>query len=234
MSIASKSPKRRVAAIVATAALAVGLIGPAGANEEEPDPEFVTEQDWFQCDGTTKVAQANLVVDNAIPGWDTTAPTESVQDGAGCGMAEAAALSGTAQGSLYDATWEGTFTGNLQDVLMDLHFIQPAAAAYGDIALDLRIAVNGVEYDLGEQFVDGAYTQASDTGASYSMQFAINDFDLIDDYYGPGTKVNTFTITAMGHFIDSGFAVPFVWGTTEVPAGLTFNADTRGLPGVSV
>lgn len=226
----SRKTLRRAAALLSTAALAAGAT-PVLAQEVE-EPEFVVERNYFECDGPTKVGNANLVLTQALPGWSTTAPTGSVQGGEGCGSAELAALAGTSQRTIYDASWEGTFTGNIADILMDLHFIQPATAAYGDIALDLRVTIDGRSYDLGTQFIDGAPTTQSASGASYSMQFGINDIDIIDDPKGPGTVTHTYTITAEGHFIDTGFAVPFVWGTTEVPAGLTFNGDTTGLPAV--
>lgn len=222
---------RRAAVALSTAAMALTVVGPAAA--VDPKPEFVTERNYFTCDGTTKVAQANLVVDGELPSWATLAPTQSVQSGAGCGAYEVALLGGTNQASIYDASWEGTFTGNIRDIALDLHFIQPATAAFGELNLDLRLAIDGTEYDLSGQFAT-APAIASSTGASYSVQMALNDIDIIDDQFGPGNKTHTYTITADGHFVDTDAAVAFVWGTTEVPGGLTFNADTKGMPGVSV
>lgn len=196
-------------------------------------PEYRNERVFFECDGTTKVDDVNqAALGEGVPGWSTTAPTQSVQGGAGCGSTDTAfsvTVGGVYGGT--DALWEGTFTGNLDTIRIEGHVLASAGARVcGDITVNGTVTIDGTSVFLEEL---DTLTTLSGTGASHSAQLAINGIGLVDDEDGPGTDVHEISVMLSGAYVDcQNGALPWVWGTTEVPAGLEFNADTSGLPGV--
>ncbi len=225
----------RGAGVLLAGALAMGALAPAATAQplpgDPPAPEFITEENWFQCDGETKAWNVNNLADEtALPSWSTDAPTESVQSGAGCGNAEV--LGPVLISETFDPAWQGTFTGNLQNAALELHMIAPQ---FTDelyfMDLNVTVTIDGV---AGQTvLLEDLPLELSETGASHSVTIGLNDFGIIDDLHGPGDVEHTFRIDTQGRYYDT-HNYAMVWGTTEVPAGITFNADTLGLPGFSV
>jgi hypothetical protein len=90
--------------------LVMALAGPAAADHGGIHPTFREERAYIHCAGPTKVHNVNIITDGPAP-WDTEAPTQSVQEGAGCGAFDAGALRGTNQENIYDAVFRGEFAG---------------------------------------------------------------------------------------------------------------------------
>jgi hypothetical protein len=198
----------------------LSAVVPAGA-EDESIPNLVNERVWFAC-GAEKVENAE---DN-VATWDTEAPTASVTSGAGCGTIDLPFMQ-TAPGNIYDATWTGYFTGNLDTLTVELHniYVGPGRAT-GKIGTAVQLLVDGTPMfdELGHQVELNAVRSA--TGASEQVTFSISNIGYVSEaedfehevtllMHG-GTALNrgpTVTDTLSG----------WVWDTTEVPSGITFN-----------
>ena len=211
---------RRVLLIVAVVLLAVV---PAGA-EEVWSPNLVTQQVWFAC-GPEKLENAE---DN-VATWDTEAPTASVTTGAGCGTVDTPFMQ-TAPGNLYDASWTGYFTGNLDTVNVELHniYVGPARGT-GKLGAAVKLFVDGTPLfgELGKEVTLTPVRSA--TGLSEKVTIAITDIGYVAEsdnseheialeMHGGATlnRGPTVTDTVSG----------WVWDTTEVPSGMTFNPTT--------
>jgi hypothetical protein len=199
------------------------LLGATGASAQTTTPPtYRNERVWFHCSGTTKVANAS-VVESAVPSWNTTAPTQSVQSGAGCGFADSV-LIGTNAENIYDAVFSGTYRGNLRSMTVELHSIYAGAgralATYGIAA---RVIIDGKD-KTGNVTVTPV---RSATGASEMVRFTITGLEpTFGTEPGNGTRNHTITLSINNRFIDSNPFGAWVFDTTEVPAGITFNPET--------
>lgn len=193
------------------------------------DPIIVcTERVYVHCqDDTVKVnnVQANS---GTFPTWDTTAPSGSVSDGAGCGHYENLLTSTSGPDPLFDLIWEGEFTGRLDNMAVELHNIHVSSfRALGTYWIGLTIEIDGVTVFQNpdvDSFVQ-LTPEPSETGLSEKMEFTLRNIGLLDD--GDDT---THTIK-IGISSYNETQAAWVWDTTEVPAGITFNLKgTRGTP----
>ncbi len=111
-------------ALVGTAAV-VGSLAPVGA-QTVVAPRFKTERTYVHCGQTPKVQTIDSL-QGRIPNWNTTAPTTSFQAGAGCGTFDPPVSTfGTAASALDDTSdlvWQGTFTGNIDSIVVHAHAI---------------------------------------------------------------------------------------------------------------
>lgn len=74
--------------LLGAVAILVALAAPASAV-----PTFRSETVYFHCTGSTKVSNANNAASDSTPTtWNTTAPAQSVQQGAGCGAIDLGAV----------------------------------------------------------------------------------------------------------------------------------------------
>lgn len=193
----------------------------AAAADEPAAPSLRTERVYLHCAGEVKAQNVPFAL-GEVPGWDTTAPTGSVQSGAGCGWYENAggAWLGPNRTTL-DAEWEGTFTGNVDSITVELHDIHVSAArATGVFLARATLFVDGQEHlNTGEGGDLQLTPVPSETRLSERMTFTLGNLGL-DDEQGDGTQVRTFRLVlrSLGEEQSA-----WVWDTTEVPAGLTFN-----------
>lgn len=218
---------------VMSGVLASVLLGAGGASAE---PEFRQERVYTECGGSTPVSNVNrIVLAEPVPTWSTEAPAGDTQDGEGCGVLDPLLLVDTQpadNGGAADLSWTGTFTGNLDTILVEAHFLGQIPVP-GNFRTQLWI--DGVERTGGAATViEGATVTPSSTGASSKVEFAFTGIGLIDDDEGPGTVEHTITLRLRGYWTDAHQAIAWVWGNTDVPAGLSFNADTAGFPSIEV
>jgi hypothetical protein len=208
--------------IVAATLLA---LAPATAQAEWV-PNLVKDQVWFAC-GSAKVTPDNPAGNSAT--WDRTAPTQSVTSGAGCGTIDSPFMQ-TTDPNVYDAAWAGSFTGNLDTLNVELHniYVGPGRAT-GQLTASVRLFVDGEPLfeELGKEV---AFTPVrSATGASEMIRFSISNIGFLSEtdnvehqvsllMHGGATQNRgpTLTDTLSG----------WVWDTTEVPSGITFNPET--------
>lgn len=239
-----------------TAATVVVVLAavPAFAGHGGVHPTFRTENVFFTCPGPTKLHQANwaLTLGSSNPSWTTTAPSQSVQEGAGCGAAD---WGGTTN-VVYSPVFEGTVSGNLRDLTVRIHELLTHGARPSETeTLRLYADLNGVPlFPEGTQPQHGRTVEvkptAANSGATELFEFSITNLgfakDVLDDEgnvvgvttggavreNGDGTRQRTLRIflgvhgTALGQSPAGHKAAAWAWGTTEAPSGITFNPPT--------
>ena len=196
------------AAFVAALVLAVAV--PAGADHGGIHPTARTEQTYFHCAGPVKVQNVYAVQGN-LPSWDTTAPAQSAQQGAGCGYYENIFSGNPA----VTAAWEGTFTGNLNALTVELHRLLPTQGATTTDVIAI-VTVDGTEVFNGDVTLQPV---ESDTGASTVSKFSLRNLKYMTED-GDGTTERSIEISIDSYNEQQS---AWVWDTTEVPSGITFN-----------
>lgn len=204
---------------------------------EDDEVEFCTQENFFK-EAETKFSNLGRV-DNELgagvhsfPTWDEEPPAQSVTEGAGAGflgsdglrlLLNAAGPHNEAHGG---ATFEGTFDGDIDNLAVDLYFFMPFSNALGttDHTIYLTVLVDGAPvYETTADEWDSIATSPSGD-AVFLGQFALTDvhqrlrqFNMADrDSY-------EVTLHVQPIFIDVDNVV-YVFDTTEVPSGITFNA----------
>lgn len=215
--------------VVLLAALSL-LALPVGAAEPDPDEvELRTEEAFLLCTGDTKVQDVEDL-DGNVATWGPDAPTASVTEGAGCGSTDTPFMQ-QAEGNLYDATWRGEYVGALDSLTLHLHNIYVGPARLDDsFQLKVRLFVNGKTPFGGEDGADVTVTPVrSATGASELVEVTFEGIGLTtkaDETKKQriGIVVHGGTPQVTGPTVTDTMSA-WVWGTTEVPAGLTFNPE---------
>lgn len=239
----------------ATSALVLAAV-PAFASHGGIHPTFRTEAVYFTCPEPTKVYQANWLLalggESSYPGWTTTPPGRSVQEGAGCGAVD---WGGTTN-AFYSVVFQGTVTGNLRDLTIRTHQLLTHQGRTSETeTLRLYAEIDGVPlFPAGTQPADGRTVEVKPTavssGATELYEFSITNLgfarDVLDDdgevvavqtggavrENGDGTRQRTLKIflgvhgTALGQSPAGHKAATWAWDTTEVPGGITFNPPT--------
>lgn len=205
---------------------ALGL-GPAAAIDWVPN--LRTERVYFHCEGATKAH--NSATDGSI-GWNATAPTQSVTAGAGCGSLDNP-LMGSNQVSVQDTHFEGDYAAaNLDSMTVELHNIYVGGArAGGPLSFNVRLLVDDVpRLGVGGKEVSVVPVRSS-SGASEMVRFTVTGLNLLTELDNMDHHV-LMTISG-GKFTANGQAFPihdtasgWVYDSTEVPAGITFNPAT--------
>ncbi|MGH2710987.1 MAG: hypothetical protein ACRDH9_07285 [Actinomycetota bacterium] len=234
-------PRMWPAAILAIAAT-LPLASPASATHAGIHPTFRPETTYFAC--AQKVNNLNAV-QGAYPSWSTTAPTQSFQAGAGCGHLDVLVY-GTQPATPYDLVYNGTFTGNIQNMKFELHnLLLSQVRVAGTFSVGLRVSIDG-EHLFGDGTTQGleiALTpELSSTGLTEKMTFSIqkigcakeikdasgNVIDVKTDGFatedGDGEEEHSIQVTIDQFYLDQ--AAAWVWGATEIPGGITFNSPT--------
>lgn len=199
-------------------ALVLGLVQPATA-AVNPEATFRTERVYFHCIGPAKVHTAyNL--QGQYPTWDTNAPAGSVSDGEGCGRPEYGLTNANDRRNPHDTVFGGTFIGNLNAFTVELHDLASIYGNnFGEIPMIVTLYVDGAQV-LDSGIINVPAT-ASESGASHMVKFSIDNLRLADEV-GDGTTERTYELVVRSS-LDSAHA--WVWDTTEVPAGITFNPE---------
>lgn len=208
---------------VALTALAVPAVA------QDPFVPVLAQQPVFFACGADKVDNVRRAQGGAVPTWTATRPVASVTTGAGCGSADSP-FTQTATDNMYDSTWSGQVTGNLDAVTVELHSIDAARSrAGGTGSLQVRLLVDGEELTPGAEGLGTAVTVTpvpSSTRASSAYLFTVTGLGFTgEDEQG----VHEVTLQVNGGaVIQRGPTVMdavhgFVWGAAEVPSGLVFN-----------
>jgi hypothetical protein len=212
---------RRPLALAAAALLTAAA--PVAASTAPEPPTLRTEKVFFHCSGGANNKLQNAeVAQGRTPGWDTKAPTTSFTAGGGCGHYDNI-LSSTAADRPTDASWKGTFTGNLDRLTLELHRLLPAQGATLPNRITLDVQVDGVSEFSGP--VNFTPTTSS-TGASQSAFVTLDKIGLAKE---PGNGVKQREVRVyVASFNETQSA--WVFDATEVPAGIEFNpAATKGV-----
>ena len=206
--------------------LAVMTALPANA---EIVPTLRSEQVYFHCSGDTKLANVTNADSGAVPSWDTTAPTGSVTQGAGCGWADPSPVRNTQSEGLSDGVWKGFFNGNLDSLTVQAHAIGVGPGRSGaNQTVRVTLFVDG-ESVFGTDASGNASRRevvmkpvVSSSQASALFEFTITGLGLLTED-GEGMSEREIAVTlASGSEPLQGW----VYDTTEVPSGITFNPAT--------
>lgn len=202
---------------LATALLLLAVsAGPASGQTPPLVPTFKSSRVYLQCAGDLPLQNVNAVEGHTS--WSTSPPPGSVFDGYGCGHVE-----WTPSGPNTDLIMQGTFTGNIDRLTVHLHEMAHSDQNPNGTLISVTLAIDGVER-LRHLTAQRMAVNEENSGVTNSVVFTI---DGLKNYYatelGNGTTVRTVTLT-----IDAPRESPsfWVWGTTEVPAGVTFNPLT--------
>lgn len=248
---------RRALPLILALAVIGATAGSAWADYTGPRPKFQRDQVWFHCNGDTKLYNANILIAGLSPDayvpWDRTPPAASVATGAGCGGWDA----GWVTNELYDVVYEGTFTGNLKSMTIELYdFILNQAREGTTQRMRIYGEIDGEPIFPQGDPASGAYTGRAFTvtparvnsGATDRFQFTVTNLGYANEIYdaqgklidierggmaledGPGTAEHTLRLLIGIDDFPAGAQRTgndlWVWDTTEVPAGITFNPAT--------
>jgi hypothetical protein len=226
---------------------------PASATHGGIHPTFREERVYFHCTGPTKLYNVNRLVltQPYITTWNATPPSQSVQQGAGCGGVEFGGFSN----DVYDVAFQGTFTGNVRDLTIEIHQLllgNARTAATETLRLNAWIDDKPL-FPPGTQPTNGRTVTVtpvrSSSGASEKFVFSITNIGYANDVKdaqgnvigvqrggaaledGDGTEEHTFLlyIGTHGNSTDADVKTKlgaWAWDTTEVPSGITFNPGT--------
>jgi hypothetical protein len=242
-------PVRLLAAL-----LLVLVAAPASATHGDIHPTFRPQTVYFHCSGETKLHQANWAAGLptstvAYVPWDTNPPPGSVTDGNGCGGLDW----GGYTNEFYDPAYRGTFKGNLRDMTVRVHtFLTNGARSAPTEPLRIYAEIDGVAlFPRGTQPDDGRTVTvtpvAGNSGVTDLYEFSITNIGFANEVRdsagnvidvetggaalenGHGSAEHTITLY-IGHH---GGVTPsdpkvgmWVWDTTEVPSGITFNPSS--------
>ena len=236
--------------------LAVLTVSPAAATHGGIHPKFKSLGVYFHCTGETPLYQANWLADagasSSFTSWDTSPPPGSVTDGNGCGGLDV----GGASNEFGDPVFEGTFSGNVRDMTVRLYdFILPNARQGATQRLKVYAEIDGVPlFPRGgtENIYEGRNVTVTpvrgNSGTTDLYEFTVTNIGFANEIRdasgnvtgvetggaaledGFGTQEHTIKLlVGLAGFIgdDPPTGVDFfVWDTSEVPSGITFNSNT--------
>jgi hypothetical protein len=223
--------RKNAIGLIVAALLVTAL--PASA---EDVPEIGPLTTYFHCAGTVRAQ--NALTAQAPPSWNTTAPTLSVQDNAGCTTADPGSRTGTNQENVYDGVFKGSFTGNLDSLTLRLYDIGVGAARTGAAQeLAIRVSVDGKSmfgtYLPPESPLDAVSPRkevpvsktltvtpkSTNSGATNYLELTVTGLGFVSEL-GTGIAEREILVT-VNSLSEAGSAWAF--DTTEVPGGISFN-----------
>ena len=217
-------------AVVALLAGPVAAEEPVGCVDPLTSELVLTEQKTYIHQAETKAGNLGAFGVTGLPSWDTTEPTASVQGGAGGGyLANSASYLDPTLAEQTGLTLEGGFSGCLDTMLLDLYAFMPTnrtgtsgSLAESALTLMVTMAVDG-ENVLSALEIETNTVANAGGDATYHARFGITDLHAALESYGiDPAGDHTIRITAAPRYINTDNAI-FVYDTTEVPAGITFN-----------
>jgi hypothetical protein len=192
-------------------------------------PTFASQQTYIH-QGQTKAGNLGATGQTGFPSWNTTAPSQSVQQGAGGGYLGFFALAYAGRDDTPMAmTATGTFSGCLDTVLITLYAILPTnkTGSSGDLSeapLDVyaNLTVDGTKL-ITSTPVETKTIANTGGQATYRVRYAFTNLNqaLLNNNKDPLAN-HSITISASPQYVNTSNAL-FVYDTTEVPAGILFN-----------
>jgi hypothetical protein len=219
-------------ALVSSAALAAPgdchLIRGADTPDDLTDDVSACQEDVWIHQADTKAGNLPGFDEaaSAFPSWDTTAPTDSVQAGAGGGYLAAAPYNQNVNRTDPKAapTFRGTFTGPLDSMGITLYLFTPARSIEATQAVALTLNIDGeTVYVTGGEADRTPLQPAGD--AVFKTDFAFTNIFAAMERTGLDTgpdAVHEVELIISQWFSVNDNAV-YVYDTTEVPSGIQFN-----------
>ncbi len=216
-------------AVPAAAADCRLIRGEATPDDTSDDVEVCHQDVWFhgpKAGNLAAIGQADL------PTWNTTKPTGSLSSGAGSAYAGNSVTEIVMEpyGKESGPVFVGTFTGNLDNLAVDMYLSSPDSIRRGTYPVRTRLEVDGVElYAEGQ----GATVPATSTSPGiHRIRFAYRDlYDALalEGKAGAGITHNVKLSVLPFYFVTEAV---FLYDAAETPSGITFNAPN--LTGYSV
>ncbi len=217
-----------ISSIVMTAALGAPAQAVHGPTGDDFEPNLRLEQVWFRCgDHRVHPGSGNVAFAGPIA-WDTTKPSQSTQEGAGCAVVDNA-FHGNNQVSVQDAHFGGTFVGNLDALTVDVYALiaGPRTVQSGSFIVHARLLVDDINV-LGVNGKEVSVTPlATGDGRASALRFSVTDIGLLDE---PNDSEHTVLLTLTGGAVVSGQVRDtnnvFLYDASDRPSGLVFNPTT--------
>ena len=234
--------RRAIPVLVAVGVLAA-VAGPATATHGGFHPTFREERVFYHCGGGTKLKNVDYAQGGLSP-WDTTPPAQSVEDGGGCGQLDPSALRNTQpSGGTTDAAYGGTFTGNLQSMTVEMHLLahSPGNAPTDTMTVTPWLVIDGETFVADTTMLESVPMVSGNSGATRKIEFTITNLGKVTEIKDAEGNVTGLTLMGLAkESADSEHEIQlnvrargvgaenalWVWDTTEVPAGITFNDTT--------
>ncbi len=213
-------------AALLTAVLALPAAADGGGSDAtcyvRDEVEFCERAVWF-TPAETKAGNLAATGATAFPTWDDEEPTASVTDGAGGGYAANGTFRQTEGSSdpTFMATFVGTHEGRIDNVDVTLYLFAPGRQNETTFSASADLLVDGTRIMSFDQ-ADLPLAPAGD--AVLSTGFAVTNVEaaLLRKGIDPEAQ-HEITVAVTGYAIATTSAV-LVYDTTEVPAGMVFNA----------
>ena len=248
--MSNRSLKKLVAIGIAVAGISIAAASPASADYAGIRPTFKTQDVWFHCNGQTKVHQVNFLMDQAYVPWSSAPPSGSVRDGAGCGGADNGWITFDVYDVAFEGTFVGNLR-NLTVRIHELIFNQTRQTDSQQMRVYAEI--DGTPVFPGGSAETGGYTGRTFTvtptpensGVTALFEFSIWNLGFANEIRdaqgnlidverggvaledGDGTEEHSLKlyigIDSLVGQEQPGDTDFFVWDTTEVPSGITFN-----------
>jgi hypothetical protein len=234
---------RKLIPVLATIAVMAGAASPAGATHGGFHPTFREERVYYHCGGGTKVKNADYAQGGLSP-WSTTPPAGSVQDGNGCGQLDPSALRNTVPtGGATDAAYGGAFTGNLLNMTVEMHLLghSPGNVPTDTMTVTPWLVIDGETFLADTTMLTSVPMVSENSGATRKIEFTITNLGKVTEVKDAQGNVINLNLTGLAkesangeHEIQLNVRVRgvgaenafWVWDTTEVPSGITFNDTT--------
>ena len=186
-------------------------------------PAYCTTDVWFH-QAQTKAGNLAATGQTGSPTFDTTKPTASVTSGAGGGYFTNGA-EWQVQGTRNEATggtFVGSFTGAIDNIGVTMYMLAPGKQQDPTYAFGYIVEVDGKEIGRGPN-VDVPLESGGDAArkASFVLTEVPAAMEQAGVVTGDGVQ-HTIRIYLTAYPIATTTGV-FVYDTTEVPSGLTFN-----------
>ena len=236
----------RVSALVvllmlsATAAFAASgdcrLIRGADTPTDTSDDVSICRQDvWFH-QAESKAGNAAAFGQGTYPSWNTTAPTASVQSGAGGGYLAAAVIGQNVarDDSRGVPTFKGSFTGTLDNLGVTLFLFNNARTAEPTQAVWLQLNIDGeTVYQTGDTADRTPIVPGSDVTLRTDFAFT----NLHNAMAAKGLDTAPDAVHDVELIVSQWFSVNdnavYVYDTSEVPSGMVFNLEAAPLKAFS-
>lgn len=198
---------------------------------EADDVIACEEQHWFHR-ATTHASNVGQVAEpHGLPTFDTNPPAGSVTGGNGGGYAAWTTPLVDGDDGLLDAPFTGTFTGVIDRLDIDLHFLASSYAAGAEAglqipeSLDIDVTIDGATVFSATDVQIMTVVEEASAAGSRRADIAITGLaELLAGFSfdnGPETEHTVELRVGPGPYVDNAYILAF--DTTEVPGGIGFN-----------
>ncbi|HEV3475564.1 MAG TPA: hypothetical protein VG602_09385 [Actinomycetota bacterium] len=207
------------------------LIRGAQTPTDPTDDVQVCRQDVWLHQAGTKLGNLAGAGQDTLPSWNTTKPSASLQSGAGAGYATVRLLDiAEPYNRTYRPTFEGKFTGTLDNLAVTLYISSPIYQALNiPWPLLVRLSIDGeTVFEQSDVEIDVPQKPA---GNFRKVEFALTNVYEAMKTTGldlSSTKEHTIELSVIQRYWGDGHSVVF-YDASDVPSGIVFNIEPTNL-----